>query len=574
MSAVTQTTARRELSILIVQMGEIEEVFRSLMALKAIKHLYPEVKLHFATRKEVSAPLKRVDWLSSIIETPSFKKNEDPVAAVAMWIDQVINQHYDILANWTYSERFGRMAGLATSLIPAMVKLGDYTREDLTLGSHDAWSMYRQAWLKTETTQDIHHTDIITTQLLTALQIHAGDPSPDAGYSAVTSRYFFKNAPTTMANEWVNRAKNLKWVAIHAPSIGERGQEWIENILRRHPDTGVVILGEEACDWEIEVNPRVINLSGELHLDSLIQVLSQCAWLMSGSNAIVDLASLINLRVLYCIEPGTNPESLKWTETGPYGNGHIVLISEFKPEVAYGIWSYYSSEWFHKGTMSFAQHLENLSLSSALSEIQVYKSRIRPAQEGGGVCFERTDSDVQSFESWMYRVRGQLARAWFCGWLPSVENEVARVKLNPALIKRVREIKESLTVLERLSNEGRNTAQELKNTAESLKNQKLMSIEDRAAIEDLGKKLVEVENLMTRVVQVEPELHGLTQWYQQMMHNLGGDTISQMAKETIHAFELVGEGVELISVYAQKTLDLAKPKSISIPAEKPQLNSI
>jgi hypothetical protein len=423
--------------------------------------------------------------------------------------------------------------------------------------------MYRQAWLKSEISQDIHHTDIITTQLLTALQIHAGDPNPDAGYSAVTSRYFFKNASMTLPIEWLNRPKNLKWSAIHAPSLGERGQEWVDTVLRRHPDAGIVILGEEACDWEIEVNPRVVNLSGELHFDSLIQVLSQCSWLISAPNAVVDLASLINLRVLYTVAPLSN-DSLKWTESGPYGNSHIVIVSEFQPEVAYGVWAYYSSEWFHKGGVSLSQHFENLGLKSALAEVHVYKSRIRPAQEGGGVCFERTDSDIQTFESWMYRVRGQLARAWFCGWLPSVETEVSKVKLNPALIKRVREIKDSLTVLERLSDEGRLTAQILKNTSEALKTQHLMSIEDRNTIDELAKKLQEVEVLMGRVVQVEPELAGLTSWYQQLMHNLSGETISQMAKESIHAFDLLGEGVDLISVYAQKTLDLAKPRAVGV----------
>lgn len=563
MSALIDSTPRRELSILIVQMGEVDEVFRSLMALKAIKHLYPEVKLHFAARKEASAPLKRVDWLTSIIETPAVKKGEDPVARVATWIDQVINQHYDILANWTFADRYARMAGLATSLIPAMVKLGDYIREDMALGSYDAWSMYRRAWLKSETTQDIHHTDIITTQLLTALQIHAGDPSPDAGFTAVTSRYFFKHTSTQLPAAWLDRPKNLKWVAIHAPSIGDRGQEWVEMTLRRHPDAGIVILGESPCDWEVEESPRVVNLAGDLHFDSLIQILSQSNWLMSGANAIVDLASLINLRVLFCIEPAVQADSLKWTENGPYGNGHVVIVSEFAPEVAYAAWSYYSSEWFHKGSMSIQNHFENLSMQSALEATQIYKSRIRPAQEGGGVCFERVDSDIQTFESWMYRVRGQLARAWFCGWLPSVEAEVSKVKLNPNLIKRVREIKESLAVLDRLSIEGQTTAKELKNSAEALKNQRLMSVDDRNSIDDYAQKLLEVEKLMDRVVQVEPELRALVQWYQQMMHNLSGATISQMAKETAHTFDLLNEGVELISIYAQKTIDLARPRAVA-----------
>jgi len=565
MSALTHPTPRRELSILIVQMGGIEEVFRSLMALKAVKHLYPEVQLHFIVRKEASAPLRRVDWLASVIETPACPKGEDSVAKVALWIDQIIHPHYDLLVNWTFSERFARMAAIATSLIPALVKLGDYAREDLTIASFDAWSMYRRSWLKNGISQDIHHTDIITTQLLTALQIHAGDPNPDSGYSAVTSRYFFKNAPAEIPSDWANRAKNLKWSAIHAASIGERGQEWIETVLRRHPDAGLVILGEHECDWEIEVNPRVINLSGALHFDSLILVLSQCSWLLSGPNAIVDLASLINLRVLYSVPPGESLDSLQWTESGPYGNGHMVVVSEFKPEIAYAVWSYVQSEWFHKGSLSLSAHFENLSLASALTDSRIYRSRIRPAQEGGGVCFENaieSSNRAPCFEAWMYRVRGQLARAWFCGWLPGVEAEVAKMGANPSLIKRIREITESLSVLDRLSLEGATVAKALHSAAAALKNQHLMTVEDRAVIEEHGKKLLEIETLMDRVVQVEPELRGLSEWYRQLMHNLNGETISQMAKESIHAFELVNEGVELMSLYARKTLELAKPKAV------------
>lgn len=89
-----------------------------------------------------------------------------------------------------------------------------------------------------------------------------------------------------------------------------------------------------------------------------------------------------------------------------------------------------------------------------------------------------------------------------------------------------------------------------------------MSIEDRHHIEESGKKLLEVEALISRVVQVEPELKCVFSFYQILMHNLTGTTIAQMAKESVQAFELMDEGVEIISVYAQKTLQGAKPKSV------------
>jgi hypothetical protein len=70
---------------------------------------------------------------------------------------------------------------------------------------------------------------------------------------------------------------------------------------------------------------------------------------------------------------------------------------------------------------------------------------------------------------------------------------------------------------------------------------------------------------MSRVVHVEPELRAILKWYQQMMSNLQGESIGAMANETGAVFELMAEGVELISLYAKKTLSLAKPKAVGAP---------
>jgi ADP-heptose:LPS heptosyltransferase len=570
MSAEVQFTPRKQLSILIIQLGEMEEVFRSLMALKAIKHLYPDAKIHVIARAETAAPLKRVDWLASVLEIPAVKKNsgEDPVTKIARWIDQVINENYDILTNWTYAKRYSRMAAVATALIPAMVKLGDYLREDMTFASFDAWSMYRQAWLKEGVAQDIHHTDIITTQLLTALQIHAGDPAPEAGSSAVTSRYFFKNTTMSIHTAWAQRPKNLKWIALHVNTVGEKSAEFIDQVLRRHPDAGVVLLSEvDQLDFEF-MNPRVINLVGQVHLDQLINILSHCSWVVAGKSAIVDLASLMNIRTLFWIQAQpAHANSLLWTEDGPYGNSHAVVqtTDDTAIDALYATWSYFNSEWFHKGSLPIAQHFANLGLTQGLTETQIYRSRIRTPNEGGGVCYEKISPQAHTFEAWMYRIRGQVARNWFCGWLPPIDEEVARIRLNPALIKKVRELGESIQVMKKLSWEGKAFAKELMTLSEGIKNSHLMSVEDRNQIDEFAHKLLEVEGLMTRVSQVEPELRGMVKWYQQMMHNLNGTNLTQMAKETFHAFELIEEGVELVNLYAQKTLEQAKPKSIRTP---------
>jgi hypothetical protein len=71
---------------------------------------------------------------------------------------------------------------------------------------------------------------------------------------------------------------------------------------------------------------------------------------------------------------------------------------------------------------------------------------------------------------------------------------------------------------------------------------------------------------MTRVISVEPELRCLLKWYQQLMHNLQGESIAAMAKETVHGFDLVEEGIELLLVYTKKTLETARPKAVKAPA--------
>jgi hypothetical protein len=577
-SKVTEPAQRKKTSVLIIQMGGVEEIFRSLIALKAVKHLYPSVSIQMICRKESAGPARRVEWLDGVIETPRFVAGEDPVIGVAQWIEKVIHQNYDILANWTFSEKYLRMSAIATSLIPAMVKIGEYFREDSSIGSYDAWSMYRQAWVRDlEIEQDIHHTDIITTELLTVLQIHAGDPTADAGSSVVTSKYFFKSVPTELPQVWLRRPKGLKWVALHMDSLGNRASEWIEMVLRRNPDFGIVVIGDAAASEQFN-SERVLMLGSTLNFDSLTAILTHCSWLVSGKHPIVDLASLMNVRVLYVPGISSKEFSLKWTEEGPYGNGHMVMVSqdELKPELLYGVWSYYQSEWFHKNSLTLEGHFQNLGMSETLPGIQIYKSRIRPANEGGGVCYEMAAGKSFDFEAWIYRVRGQIARAWFCGWLPSIDQEVAKLNLSPDLIKRIRGINESIQVIEKLSLEGKSTAIELLQVSQKTKTGYLMSVEDRESIEVLAKKLLEVEGLIDRVIQVEPELRCLLRWYQQLIHNLAGATLAEMAKETAQAFDLVLEGVDILSAYTRKTLEVARPKAIGAtvqPIKAQDLNS-
>ena len=122
-----------------------------------------------------------------------------------------MSETWDFVVNWSYSEA----SSYLTALLPARVKLGFSRRKDKTFLSSDGWSHYIQGVVQGGVPQDIHLTDILTTQLLTALQLHLGEPK-DAGNSPVTSKNFFRLDIDNgyMENPWVRRDLSRKWMAI------------------------------------------------------------------------------------------------------------------------------------------------------------------------------------------------------------------------------------------------------------------------------------------------------------------------------------------------------------------------
>jgi hypothetical protein len=555
----------RPLELLIVQLGTLSEVLRSLMALKAVKQLYPATRVRMLVRSENLEPVSRVEWIEETLTLPRGLSRETAIQNVATWLGTVVERRFDILANWTGKGPSSKMSAIATTLIPAIVKLGDHLREDMSQGSYDAWSMYRHAWSQGGVEQDIHETDLVTTQLLTALQIHAGEPSQDAGNHQVTSRYFFKTVSLDTPGVWTSRPKGLKWIAVSAASAPGRVSEWMERVLRRNPDYGMVVVGAGEIR-DLPDSPRIIRLADDSGWDALLTVFSQCSWLCAGSDPMVDLASLVNLRVFFSAGSESREFGLKWAETGPYGNGHVVLVSssDWDPDAAYATWSYFQSEWFHKNSLTVQGHFDHLGCNRQLESVQIYKSRIRPSSEGGGVCYEQTAGAIQEFESWIYRVRGQMARAWFCGWLPALEQEAARLTLSPSLIKRIRSLQDSVQVISQIVQGACGTARELETLASRNRSGHLMSVEDREAIEICGKKLLEMEALIGRVTRIEPELECLLKWYRQRVHNLSSQTLSGMAKETLQALDLMVEGMDLLNAWTSKTLELARPRAVEI----------
>lgn len=603
---------KRKTRLLVIQLGRLGDTLQSLMALRAAKQLYPDLEITFVVRERFADAALRVRWLDKVVSLPTSEflsagSSEESLARLAQWVSPLIGtgdgQPWDIIVNWTYSES----SSWLTALLPARAKLGYTRRSDTTLFTSDGWSHYLQAIVQGQIDQNIHLTDILSTQLLTALQIHLGDPA-DAGDSAVTGKSFFElgyDGSSPKRNEWLKRDSSRRWIGIHLGSArdlqswdAERWAAVASHVLRRHPDIGIALLGgggrnEDALAQRfmkaLEIAPgaakSVLCLVGNTDFDSWASIVSECQWILSGDSAAIHLASVLGTRVL---DVSTGPP--RFAEAGPYGNGHYVIstaepcsacaentdnraahtcLSNLSPEAVYAAWSYASGEWVHRRKISLEGHFTNLGWKDEIPKISVYRSRIRATDDGGGVVYEPLIQRPIGTREWTSLVVGYLARAWYCGWTPEVGHELKRPMLSPGLLKSVRELEDSVGVLEKILREASRTARELADKSSRLKSEKLMPIAERQGLAAISARLAELDALIERMGPGHPLMKAFAQMSKVLMHNLEGEHLTELGRESAESYRRLEQGTDILKDWIRFTLGLAKPMAL-VPASAPR----
>lgn len=596
---------KKQMRVLVIQLARLGDTIQSLMALRAAKQLYPEMEIHFLVRERFSSAAKRVPWIKEVITLPTDRilepvlkgqQNEaQALAGLARWLSPMIHDSWDMIINWTYSDA----SSYLTALIPARIKLGYSRRRDTTLSATDGWSHFIQGVVQGGVEQNIHLTDILTTQLLTALQIHLGEPA-DEGNSAVTSKAFF-SLDLTGFNErdlglsW--RDPSRKWLGIQLGTgyatknwSPERWSKFASYVLSRHPECNIVLLGgqEEAelakrfyaeLPSKLRDSKQIVSLIGRTPFDAWASIVSKCHWILAGDTAVIHLASVLGTRVL-----NVSVGPVRHAETGPYGNGHYVVTSaqacaacesgDFKTKTAhtcgesitaeavYAAWSYASSEWAHRRQIGLENHYSQLGWSSELGNVRVYRSKIRNANDGGGVVYEALIQRSLRIQDWNAQVMGHVARAWYCGWVPPIGQEVIRSTVSPTLIHRLRKMAETSDVLLKICDEAKRTATTLQLKSATMRSDKIMGLQQREQLRDLGRKLLELDQLVDRLVVTEPTLRGFNQMSKVLMHNLHGDHLSELGKETAEAYRQLHQGITILKDWIQHTLKLAKPVAL------------
>ena len=594
-----RANSKRKVRCLVIQLTRLGDTLQSLMALRAAKQLYPELEIYFLARERFAAAAKNVSWLKEVITLPT-ESILDPIITkqrtevetlgeLARWVSPLVKERWDFIVNWSYSNS----SSFLTALLPGRIKLGYTRRLDGSFAAEDGWSHYIQAIVQGNVEQNIHLTDILTTQLLTALQISLGEPQ-ECGNLAVTSKSFFS---LSLENPiWTDPRK--KWIGIQLGASHESKTWGVENwaslaslMLDRHPDYSIVLLGgpqdKKKTSYLLEyinqkygeTSPerrRVLSLVGQTDFELWARVVGSCSWIIAGDTAVIHLASVLGTRVLNLSIGG-----VRFDETGPYGNGHYVIASslpcdacageknvkhtcreDISAEAVYATWTYAASEWAHNREIKLDEHFSQFGWLDRLGKVRVYRSMIRAADCGGGVVFEPQIKSSIRFCDWMAQVMGHVARAWYCGWTPRIGTELSREYISPGLVQNLRQLDESASALAKTLIEARQVATALSRKSSFLKSDKLMNIDDRFELRALGQKLLDIDTFIDRFGIDSKALLPFIRMFKVLMHNLRGQMLTDLGKESAESYNQLAQGVGILRDWIKHTLDLAKPVAV------------
>ena len=140
----------------------------------------------------------------------------------------------------------------------------------------------------------------------------------------------------------------------------------------------------------------------------------------------------------------------------------------------------------HRRQSDFEKFVANLGAtghwSKAVADVCVYRSKIRASNDGGGVTYEPLTRSALILEDWTAMAVGHMARAWYCGWGPPVGTELQRSRLTPDLVRRLRELSETVGAASKICSEAAALAVKLSHRAIVSKSTKIMCVEDRQEI--------------------------------------------------------------------------------------------
>jgi ADP-heptose:LPS heptosyltransferase len=579
------TFSHSSVSCLVIQLSGMADNLQSLMALRAAKQNYPDLKIAYLCGKKCSAAAQRVPWIDELFILPTEellqpffegkKLAPELLADFAKWMSPMTGKGWDFVVNWTFSES----SSFLTALFPARVKLGFSRRreKELSFFAADGWSHYMQAVIQTHSRQNIHVTDILTTQILTAFQIHLGPPVAEP-LAFFPKNFFTLNVTTHQIYAMMADVK-LKWLFIHIPSEQKNpsGFQWlyqnqpladlIANCLQLHPHMGIFLVSDVQKSVLVHkvvdqftrnkalnaassgVPLRVVGVNAP-SFDLLAGLVSRSQLVVGGDPTIVQLASILGTRTVFLANRPSDFEHF-----GPYGNNHFLIAASREPVMAF------ESAILADFLISIFDTFEHPRWS--FEGYHLFRSQVRGSKEGGGVCYQNCTDPMLSAEQWGSLVVGVLARFWYCGWTPKPDQELRREAIGPELLSFTWQAKAGVQTLRKICQSACQITQEIERQAGASPSQKApkkaAALQSNTRLTELSQQLQEVDQLMLRVVTAQPILRPFYEMTRVLMHHLESDHLASMGKEATEAYVQIQEGLDVFEEWIDFTLKLARP---------------
>jgi ADP-heptose:LPS heptosyltransferase len=571
MTASLQSPINPPIRLLVIQMGDTTDVVQSLMALKAAKQLYPELKIDFLCHSRHSDSAKRVTWIQKVFALPteewtkpiqSGEKSESEILKqVAKWTNQMIDQRWDIIANWSYSSA----SSFLTALLPGRYKLGVSRGKDGTIAYCDEWSVYIDGVINGGFIQNIHRIDILTTQLLTTLQIQFHKPTQGEN-ETITSRGFFNLDYQAILPTVREIDLTRKWIMVdlsensnHSISLAD-WKSFLLTTLEKQVDYYIGVVGTSDLVLTLKstmpTHPRLQFHTDVVGFDPVCYWLSRAQWVITASLPTVQIASVLGTRILYLCESQKD-----LYQFGPYGTGHYVILKPNKVQLD-AVWRYASTEWTHMRRITVSEYIN--SDTNTEINLDAFRTKIRPVDEGGGVLYEPLLKKHMSYEDWCANVLGQVARYWYCGWVAPIGQEIEAYHLNPFLLQEIRKSDETTKAFLKICRELVKHTLRLSNRASKLKSENVMSISDKMEITAMGKEILEMEELLDRLGRTTYPLESFCRISKILMHNIEEEKLSGLSRQTAAHYKKMADGIKLFRDWLKHTLQLAKPRQVDV----------
>lgn len=165
-------------------------------------------------------------------------------------------------------------------------------------------------------------------------------------------------------------------------------------------------------------------------------------------------------------------------------------------------------------------------------------------------------------DDWVSLVLGHIARAWYCGWTPPIGQELNRDNVGPALLKDLRSLRTPCEELVRLCEEGARISDQISEKARSLVSDKVMSAEDRTVVTRLSAALQDIEAKMEKVTSEHRGLKAFSQMTRVMMHNLQGESLRELGRESAFCYRKMSEGIKTFKLWLDHTFQLTRPRVV------------